>query len=184
MIPIMFLCGAFFTSCKSHKKFVNRNVPAGGVEKASSNSNRDKSANYADLSAKYANMLDVPTSSISNKALYQFIDDWYGTPYQYGGQTLDGVDCSGFVGNLLREVYNKNVPRTTTLIEEKARPIPKSKLDEGNLVIFDIDGKKSSHIGVYLQNGHFVHASSSKGVIISDLSSEYYSKHFSKAAKL
>ena len=178
------MCGVFSTSCKSHKKFVNRDLPAGGVKKISTNSNRDKSANYADLSAKYASMLNVPKSSISNKVLYQFIDDWYGTPYQYGGQTLDGVDCSGFVGNLFREVYNKNVPRTTILIEEKALPIPKSKLDEGNLVIFDIDGKKSSHIGVYLQNGHFAHASSSKGVIISDLSSNYYTKHFSKAAKL
>ena len=160
------------TSCKSSKRTSRK--PATRQETFSSRG----------IQEKYGSILGVSPSAIRNVALYQFIDDWYGTPYHYGGTTSAGVDCSGFVGNLYREVYRKNIPRTTSLIEKESSRVSKSNLKEGNLVIFDIEGKKSAHIGGYLQNGHFVHASSSKGVIISQLSNPYYEKNFSRGGKL
>jgi len=111
------------------------------------------------------------------------VDQWQGTPYRYGGTTKTGVDCSGFVGSLYLDVYQKSIPRSTNEIEKVTKHINKSSLKEGDVVFFDIDGKKTSHVGVYLQNGRFVHASSSKGVIISNLSNPYYQKSFNRGGK-
>lgn len=116
-------------------------------------------------------------------SLYRFVETWTGTPYRYGGTNQSGVDCSGFTGALYREVYKKTIPRTTKDISKGAKRVSTAHLKEGDIVFFDINGKKSSHIGVYLQNKHFVHASSSKGVIISHLDNPYYQKAFSHGGR-
>ncbi|HAW18852.1 MAG TPA: glycoside hydrolase [Flavobacteriales bacterium] len=129
---------------------------------------------------KYAALVGVKPSAIVNMKLYRFIDAWYSTPYQFGGTSTSGVDCSGFVQSLYREVYSKSVPRTTADLKNATKNVSKSKLAEGNLVFFSINSKKNSHVGIYLDNGKFVHASSSKGVIISDLNNPYYLKVFNR----
>ena len=117
-------------------------------------------------------------------ALFSFVKDWEGVPYRYGGTTRTGVDCSGFVGVLYKEVYNKQIPRTTKELSSTAKTLPKSNLQEGDLVFFDIDGKKNSHVGVYLKDGDFVHASTSKGVIVSSLENPYYQRSFARGGRL
>ena len=152
----------------------------------SKNDRLEKRANIetsSRLQEKYAKILEVPAESIQNIKLYRFIDDWYGVPYKYGGQSKAGVDCSGFINTLFIDVYDKKVPRTTSQIAKESKSISKTKMQEGDIVIFDIQGKKHSHAGVYLKNGKFVHASSSKGVIISNLNSSYYQKAFGKAGR-
>ena len=116
--------------------------------------------------------------------LENFVREWEGVPYKYGGTTKQGVDCSGFVGVLYNEVYRTQVPRTTGELSAQSKTIPKHGLKEGDLVFFDINGKKTSHVGVYMNAGKFVHASTSKGVIVSDLENPYYQKTFSKAGRL
>lgn len=136
------------------------------------------------LSIKYADLLQVPSDSIKNNTLYKFIDDWYGVKYQFGGQTKDGVDCSGFCNVLFKEVYKKQLPRTTKEIAKTIKKVNKENLTEGNLVFFNIKGKKNAHVGVYLQNQKFVHASTSKGVLISSLNNPYYIKAYNKGGLL
>ncbi len=133
---------------------------------------------------KYAELLGVPKSEIKNVRLYSFVENWTGTPYKYGGMTKHGVDCSGFCNVLYIEVYHKKLPRTTRDLAKQLNKVKKSKLQEGNLVFFNIKGKKNSHVGVYLKNNRFVHASTSKGVIISSLENPYYKKAFNKGGKL
>lgn len=118
-----------------------------------------------------------------NAGLDAFVRDWEGVPYKYGGTNKSGVDCSGFVGVLYRDVYNKNVPRTTEGLARSSKPLDRKELAEGDLVFFDIQGKKKSHVGVYLRNDQFVHASSSKGVIVSSLTNPYYQKAFSSGGR-
>ena len=113
-----------------------------------------------------------------NTKLYSFVNSWEGTPYKFGGMSKSGTDCSGFSNVLYKEVYGKKLPRTTKDIYGSCRKLGKGDLKEGDLVFFDIQGKKKSHMGVYLQNNRFVHASSSKGVVISDLNNPYYKKYF------
>ena len=132
---------------------------------------------------KYSAILGVDKGDIQNGRLYEFVDDWMGTPYRFGGQDKDGIDCSGLAQLLEQQVYNVNIPRSTsqqiTIIKRKYE----EELVEGDLLFFDYDGKKFSHVGVYLQNGYIVHASSSKGVIIVPLHGAIY-KYFSRCGSV
>jgi lipoprotein Spr len=91
---------------------------------------------------------------------------------------MRGVDCSGFAGTLYREVYKEPFSGSSAdILKYNCKKVKRSSLREGDLVFFRTSGNKKkipNHMGVYLKNGRFVHASSSKGVTISSLSEPYY----------
>lgn len=136
------------------------------------------------IAEKYAEVLGVDKSAIQNGRLYAFIDQWMGTPYKFGGLDKDGIDCSGLAFLLEQQVYGINIPRVTsqqvTVIKRKYE----DELQEGDLLFFDYDGKKFSHVGIYLQNGYYIHASSSRGVIIIKLHDPYTYKYFSRCGSV
>jgi len=143
-----------------------------------------KVESFSAIQTKYAELLKISPSEIENLNLYNFIDKWIGVKYKYGGTTQEGVDCSGFANILYKEVYKTVLPRSSAEIAKEIKNTSKEKLSEGDLLLFDIDGKKNSHVGIYLANNKFVHSSTSKGVIISSLELPYYQKSFSKAGKI
>lgn len=113
--------------------------------------------------------------------LYTFIDQWINVPYKYGGKSKSGIDCSNFTCQLLREVYE--FPSTyyypSSKLVEQGLKISQKDAKEGDLVFFSMNsGSKISHVGVYLLNSKFVHASTTKGVMISSLNEDYYQKRF------
>lgn len=126
---------------------------------------------------KYAMMMDVEVETLTNTALYTFIDDWYGTHYRMGGTTKKGIDCSAFSGTLLSSIYSFDVPRTAREQYKICEHLKKEDLLPGDLVFFNTRGGVS-HVGVYLANNHFVHSSSTDGVKISSLEDAYYAKTF------
>lgn len=135
------------------------------------------------LRKKYAGLVAVEEKEITNLKLYRFVDDWYSTPYKYGGKTKSGVDCSGFTTNLLRDVYGITLAGSANSMYEACEKVAEKNLQQGDLVFFKINSDKVSHVGVYLQNRRFVHASSSRGVVISCLDEAYYTKYFFKAGR-
>ena len=136
------------------------------------------------IASTYAEKLGVSKSDITNYQLYSFIDAWYGTPYKYAGRTKSGVDCSDFVSLLLQNVYNLPVSGAVTDLYRQCKPIKPSQLREGDLVFFKINKKSLSHVGVYLQNNKFVHASVHSGVVIDDLGEDYYKKYFRASGRV
>ncbi len=128
--------------------------------------------------------MNVDKGNIQNGRLYAFIDQWMGVPYKFGGQDKDGVDCSGLAQLLEQEVYNVNIPRVTSQQVNAIKRKYEEELQEGDLVFFDFDGKKFSHVGVYLQNGYVVHASSKRGVIVVRLKDPSLYKYFSRAGSV
>jgi lipoprotein Spr len=132
------------------------------------------------LQTKYAQILEVATEDIEDSTLFSFIDAWWGTPYRYGGESRSGIDCSAFVQALYAVVFGiASLPRTAEQQYEDCKKIRHiSRLKEGDLVFFRIHSRHISHVGVYLQNDHFVHASFSSGVMISDLHDPYWMRYY------
>ncbi len=126
--------------------------------------------------------LTVDTSA--DLRLYNWIYEWKGVKYKYGGNSKKGVDCSHFVILLLKNVYDKSVSGGSREMYELLKPFTVKDLKQGNLVFFKIKRRKISHVGIYLGNKKFVHASVKSGVIISDLREEYYQKRYFKAVSI
>jgi murein DD-endopeptidase len=107
-----------------------------------------------------------------------------GKPYRYGGAAPSGFDCSGLVVFSYRQA-GVAVPHNTDRQREISRSIRRGSLRRGDLVFFDLEGKKNSHVGIYLGDGRFVHApSSGKHVRTDALDAPYWKKHFSEARRL
>jgi cell wall-associated NlpC family hydrolase len=140
----------------------------------------------ASVMFKYAILLDVPVEEITNFRLIEFIESWYGTRYRYGGNDKSGVDCSGFSKEFISFLFSFTVPRTSSEQYKTSKRIKKSELQEGDLVFFYTRGRRNgvSHVGIYLRNNKFVHASTSNGVVINDLDDEYYARNFAGAGRV
>ncbi len=110
-----------------------------------------------------------------------------GTAYRYGGNDPDsGLDCSGFVGHVFREVAGLDLPRSAQAISRLGRKIGIEELKPGDLVFFNTLRRAFSHVGIYLGNQQFIHASSSKtgDVMISSLREAYWAKRFDGARRI
>ncbi len=151
------------------------NVAGNDYEVMPSNLSEVEKANWLQL--KYSIKMDVAVESIGNIPLLKKIDEWYGTPYNYGGSTKNGVDCSYFTLDVMQGAYNINLKRTAAEQYEQTSRINWEDLKEGDLIFFKTEGpNKISHVGIYLSNNKFVHASVRNGVTISDLSEPYYQR--------
>ena len=129
------------------------------------------------LQLKYSIQMDIAVEEINNIPLLQKIDEWWGTPYALGGSSKRGVDCSYFTLDVMNAIYNTNLKRTAAEQYTQSEKIDWSDLKEGDLIFFKTDGSRSiSHVGIYMTNNKFAHASTSQGVTISDLSEPYWQK--------
>ena len=129
------------------------------------------------LQLKYSIQMDIAVEEIQNIPLLQKIDEWWGTPYALGGSSKRGVDCSYFTLDVMNAIYNTNLKRTAAEQYTQSEKIDWSDLKEGDLIFFKTDGSRSiSHVGIYMTNNKFAHASTSQGVTISDLSEPYWQK--------
>lgn len=112
-------------------------------------------------------------------SFYQIIKSWYRTPYRWGGRSRKGVDCQGFVAVVHNSYQNFDLPGGAGSQFAVCDRVAKNQLQTGDLVFFTIGTYSISHVGVYLKDGKFAHASSGGyGVIISDLNESYYKRWY------
>lgn len=160
---VTLIASLFFTSCSSHKHLTQSQT------------------------ARLSQQLGFHITSKDNLRLYTEAAAWIGTPYRYGGMTKKGVDCSGLVCQIYKQVYHKPLERSVARLAEKnCRKIMKEDLKAGDLLFFNTSKSKRgvNHVGIFLKSGYFIHASTSRGVIVSHLKENYYRKAWKYGAKV
>lgn len=130
-----------------------------------------------------AGAVDLNDSRLVKKKLYAQYREWKGVKYRMGGLNKKGIDCSGFVYLTYRSKFGLKLPRSTELLSQAGIPVKKSQLKTGDLVFFKTS-RYVRHVGIYLEKGRFLHASKSKGVIISEMKSKYWRSTYWKAKRI
>ncbi|MDQ7010987.1 MAG: NlpC/P60 family protein [Mariprofundaceae bacterium] len=117
------------------------------------------------------------------QGLLAYYDTWKGVPHRMGGLSRRGIDCSGFVYRAYRDVFGITLPRSTQLQARTGDDVPLRRLSAGDLVFFRIS-RSTRHVGIYLGNARFMHASKSRGVMISSLDNPYWRAAYWRARRV
>lgn len=133
---------------------------------------------------KYAIKLKVQVELVKDLDLFKTLSEWHGTRYVFGGNSKKGIDCSGFTQQVMKEVYNISLHRIVGGQYTQCQPIEKEELKQGDLLFFHTTRAGLSHVGLYLGDNKFIHASCTKGVTVDDLNSTYYKKAYRKAGRI
>jgi len=153
---LLFTGLVFFISCSSSVRFSSKKTPA----------------------------VKPPSAVSKDSQLSEISDSWLGVPYRYGGFTRSGIDCSGLTCRIFQEAYNIGLSRTVDEQIKGGRFVRKEGLKRGDLLFFRNGGTGLvDHVGIYLKEGRFVHASTERGVIISDLNTKHYLRRFVTARR-
>ena len=160
-----------FSSCSTHKHSVKR-------EKTHSKSKKDKEREKEE--EKFLTDLSRHLKGDEKKVIKE-AETWLGTPYKYAEHTKGkGTDCSGFIMMVFKDALDCALPRNSAKQADFCKKIKKNDVKPGDLVFFATgkDPKAVSHVGIMVNKEQFIHASSSKGVVISSLENRYYSQRF------
>ncbi len=121
-------------------------------------------------------------SKPGNKELFKKMDaeikSYLGAPYKYGGLSRSGLDCSGLVYKVYKNVTGITLPRQTKNMFRAGYPVNNGFWKYGDLLFFSTNGRGISHVGIYINDKKFAHVSKQNGTIISSLDDSYYAKRF------
>lgn len=120
------------------------------------------------------------SSVTTNKQLAKIYQEWEGTRYRLGGLSKNGIDCSGFTQTAFADAFGIALPRSTNEQRYVGKSIQKSELKHGDLVFF----RANRHVGIYLGNNKFMHASTTSGVMISSLNEAYWSRTYTQSRRV
>lgn len=121
---------------------------------------------------------------INDQKMMDVILGYLGTPYQYGGETRSGIDCSAFTSTVYGQAVNMKLPRTTSDQVKLGTPVTREGLKFGDLMFFNTTGTNPSHVGIYIGDDLFAHASEAFGVTISSIESSYYKNRYTEARRI
>lgn len=130
-----------------------------------------------DISSAYENITSV------RRQLQNAHREWEGTPYRFGGETSNGIDCSAFTQQVFREFFNKDLPRHTRSQLQEGTGIRRRSIKIGDLIFFKT-GRRSLHVGISMGDGEFLHASVTSGVMISNIGESYWATRFLGARRV
>jgi cell wall-associated NlpC family hydrolase len=122
-----------------------------------------------------------------DRRLLEVVNRYLGVPYKWGGTTRQGMDCSAFTRAIFREAYGIELPRTSRQMYELGlRILERRALRPGDLVFFrdTHEGPGVAHVGIYVGNGHFAHASATQGGVITSMSIAYFNDRYVGARRI
>lgn len=132
-------------------------------------------------------LVQIAHASPSPEDIAMYAVSLVGSPYRLGGVSPEtGLDCSGFVGHVFRQATGVQLPRDSRAISDIAQPLAQAELQPGDLVFFNTLNRAFSHVGIYLGEDRFVHATSSRtgAVMISSLNTRYWRQRFDGARRV
>jgi len=124
----------------------------------------------------------VRNVDVKSRLMDQYAN-WKGVRYRLGGSSRSGIDCSAFVQRTFQEQFGLTLPRSTSEQQEIGKSVSRNKLVTGDLVLFRA-GSTGRHVGIYIGNNQFVHASTSSGVVISSMNEPYWNKRYNEARRV
>lgn len=130
-----------------------------------------------DISSAYENITSI------EKQLENAHQEWKGTPYIYGGESSNGIDCSAFTQQVFRDFFDKELPRSTRRQLQEGTSIRRRSIKTGDLIFFKT-GRRSLHVGISMGDGDFLHASVSSGVMISNIGEPYWAMRYLEARRV
>jgi len=116
---------------------------------------------------------EYPAPLDMGQQLRSEVHKWVGTPHRMGGTDHSGIDCSGFVQRIYRDLYGLRLPRTTSAQVQYGKKIQDRHLQTGDLVFF-LPSRNVRHVGIYLGEGEFAHTSKTNGVMVSRMDDPYW----------
>lgn len=160
------------TACTNPKSSQNaNNATKSDVRMLNASSNDSLTMASQDEFEELVQSVDTKSKIMSQYA------NWKGVSYRLGGTTKSGIDCSSFVQRTFFEQFGVQLPRTTSEQESSGKSVKRNSLKAGDIVLFKT-GRTMKHVGIYIGDDKFVHASTSSGVIVSEMSNNYWSKRY------
>ncbi|MBN1465550.1 C40 family peptidase [candidate division KSB1 bacterium] len=126
----------------------------------------------------------ISYDAVMMEKMKEEIRKFYGAPYKWGGDSPQGTDCSGLIATLYKNAANITLPHSTQEMFAGAKKVHRIDLLFGDLVFFSDGGRTATHVGLYIGKGYFLHASSSRGVILSKMTDRYYRNQFIGARRI
>ncbi len=151
-----------------------------------SNTTEYEKPNPAEENAENAPVSDddhPPSAGLDEAAMARIIDDYLGAPYKEGGSTTNGIDCSGLVRSVFYELDGRSLPPDVRRLYQTGTSVEREDLEFGDLVFFAFGTRGVSHVGIFIGNGKFVHASEKRGVIVSSLDEDTYVENYRGARR-
>ena len=176
-------CLALLTGCVNSNTYVQSDTIIQENAKKHSVKNQDVKYEPIITPEEYKKMLneqmatlDPSTSVDMNQALMDFYNEWKNVKYKYGGNSKKGIDCSAFTQRIFKEKFDLKIPRTTLTQVKVGKEVKRSDLEMGDLVFFKT-GVRDRHVGIYMGDGNFMHASI-KGVKFTKLDKPFYKRKY------
>ena len=172
----------FFVGCANNNTYVNsektiyENAKKYSLKKSEKYEPIITPQEYKNMLAEQRRQKESLITIDMNQALMQFYNEWKNVKYKLGGNSKKGIDCSAFTQRIFKEKFDLKIPRTTRTQVKVGKEIKKSELQMGDLVFFKT-GRTDRHVGIYMGDGRFMHASI-KGVKFTKLNKPFYKRKY------